>query len=185
MPQVHGAFNIMQKNVILGSNLTFRQLVTQQYMAMFEKIKFDLVTAQRTSLCNIIKGKSVVCMCHDNDQISSKESNFMTCCGHSFHYPCITIINKSTGLCCGKDAPPTIVPAKKDNDTVREELVKKRKKAQVHQGEKMKKTYANSLQESTTNVTQGSVVTVFIYRKFHPIPVEFWPLLLREKVQGE
>ncbi len=88
----------------------------------------------------------------------------MTCSGHLFHVLCITTINKSTGLCpaCGKDAPSTVVLATRDNNTEREELVKKRKKAQVHQREKMKKAYANSLQESTTNVTQGSVVTVVV-----------------------
>jgi small ligand-binding sensory domain FIST len=55
-----------------------------------------------------------------------------------------------------------VVATKRENDTVRDELVKKRKKAQVHQGEKMKKAYANSLQQSAENVTQASVLTVFV-----------------------
>jgi hypothetical protein len=112
-----GLFNIMPKKDILGSNLTFRQLVKQQDTTMFKQITFDLVIAQWTSLHDIVKGKKVICMCHDNDQISSMEWRFMTSCGHLFHYPCITTITKSTGLCpaCGNDPPPTVVPAKRDN----------------------------------------------------------------------
>jgi hypothetical protein len=55
-----------------------------------------------------------------------------------------------------------VVDTPRNNDTVREDLVKKRKKGQIHQGEKMKKAYVDSLQQSATNVTVASVVTVFV-----------------------
>ncbi len=61
--------------------------------------------------------------------------------------------------------PPNVVATKRNNDIVRLELVKKRKKEQVHQGEKMKKAYADSLQQSAKNVTQALVVTVFVDRR--------------------
>ena len=53
---------------------------------------------------------------------------------------------------------------KRHNDVVRAASVKKRKKSQVHQGEKMKKTYAGALQQSAANLTQASVFTVFVDR---------------------
>ncbi len=56
-----------------------------------------------------------------------------------------------------------MVATERNNDVVRLELVKKRKKGQVHQGEKMKKAYADSLQQSAKNVSQALVVTVFVY----------------------
>ena len=148
----------------MASKLTFRQLVTQQYSALFEKSKFNMVIAQRTSFQNIVKGKQIVCMCHGNDKINSKEWRIMKCCGHLFHYPCISDITNTTGVCpaCGHKAPPNVVATKRNNEVVRLESVEKRKKGQVHQGEKMKKAYADSLQQSAKNVTEASVVTVFV-----------------------
>jgi len=148
----------------VASKLTFRQLVTQQYSALFEKSKSNLVNAQRTSLHNIVKGKQIVCMCSGNITINSKEWRIMKCCGHLFHYPCITYITDTTGVCpaCGHNAPPAVVATKRENDTVRDKLVKKRKKAQVHQGEKKKNPYANSLQQIAENVNQALVATVFV-----------------------
>jgi hypothetical protein len=70
---------------------------------------------------------------------------------------------------------------KRENDTVRDKSVKKRKKAQLHQGEKLKKVCANSLQQSAEHVTQASVVLI---NKLHPMLMEFWPLLWREKVEA-
>ncbi len=105
-------------------------------------------------------------MCHGNDKINSKEWRIMKCCGHLFYYQCISDITKNTtGLClaCGHNVSPTVIDTPQNNDIVREDLVKrKRKKGQIHQGEKMKKAYADSLQQSATNVTQASVDTVFV-----------------------
>ena len=61
--------------------------------------------------------------------------------------------------------PPTVVATKRNNGIVRDALVKQRKKGQEHQGAKIKKAYANSLQQSTENVTQALVVTVFVDRQ--------------------
>ena len=49
-------FEIMLKEEIVASKLTFRQLITQQYSALFEKSKFNRLIAHRTSLHNIVKG---------------------------------------------------------------------------------------------------------------------------------
>jgi hypothetical protein len=127
-------------------------------------MKFDLVIAQRTSFQNIVKGIHIVCMWHSNDKINIKEWHIMKCCGHLFHYQCISDITNTTGLClaCGHNVPPTVVDTPQNNDIVREDSVKKRKKGQIHQGEKMKKAYVDSLQQSATNVTLASVVTVFV-----------------------
>jgi hypothetical protein len=57
-----------------------------------------------------------------------------------------------------------VAATKRHNDVVRAASVKKRKKSQVHQGEKMKKTYAGALQQSAANLTQASVFTVFVDR---------------------
>ncbi len=70
----------------MASNLIFRQLVTQQYSALFEKSKFNLVIAQRTSSHNIVKGKQIVFMCLGNNTINSKEWRIMKCCGHFVHH---------------------------------------------------------------------------------------------------
>ena len=131
---------------------TYRQLVTQQYSKLFEKMKFDLVIAQRTSFQNIVKGIHIVCMCHSNDKINSKEWRIMKCCGHLFHYQCISDITNTKGLCmaCGHKVPPTVVDTPRKNDSVREDSVKKRKRGQIHQGEKMKKhmrTLSNKVQQ--------------------------------------
>ncbi len=157
-------FNIMPKEEIEKSKRTYRQLLTQKYSVLFEKMKFDLMIAQRTSFHNIVKGIHIVCMCHGNDKINSKEWRIMKCSGHLFHYQCISDITNTTGLClaCDHKVPPTVVDTPQNNYKVREDLVKKRKNGQIHQGEKMKEAYADSLQQSATNVTQASVVTVFV-----------------------
>ena len=54
-------FHIMPKADIEKSKQTYRQLVTQQYSVLFEKMKFDLVIAQRTSFENIVRGIHIVC----------------------------------------------------------------------------------------------------------------------------
>ncbi len=120
-------FNIMPKEEIEASKLTYRQLVTQQYSALFEKSKFNLVIAQRTSFHNIVKGIHLVCMCHGNEKINSKEWRIMKCCGsHLFHYS--AYITNTTGLCpaCGHNVPPTVVNTTRNNDIVREDSVKKK-----------------------------------------------------------
>jgi hypothetical protein len=48
-------------------------------------------------------------------------------------------------MACGHNVLPTVVDTPQNNDIVREDLVKKRKKGQIHQGEKIKKAYADSL----------------------------------------
>ena len=104
-------FNIMPKKEIEKCKLTYRQLVTKQYSALFEKSKFDLVIAQRTSFYNIVKGIHIVCMCHGNDKVNSKEWRIMKCCGYLFHYQCISDNTSTTGLCpaCGHDVPPSLL----------------------------------------------------------------------------
>ena len=160
-------FHIMPKADIEKSKQTYRQLVTQQYSVLFEKMKFDLVIAQRTSFENIVRGIHIVCMCTGNENINSKEWRIMKCCGHLFHFQCILDITNTSGLCmaCGHKVPPTKVDLPRYNDSVREDSVKKRKRGQIHQGEKMKKAYADSLKQSAMKVTVASVVTVFVDRR--------------------
>jgi hypothetical protein len=43
MPQVHGAVQYIPKKKIVENKPTFRELVTTQYMAILEHIRFDLV----------------------------------------------------------------------------------------------------------------------------------------------
>jgi hypothetical protein len=125
-------YNTMPMKDIVESKVTFRELVTSQYI-FFEQMKFNLVISQRTSLHDIVSEKQVICMCHGNDQLNTKIVFFMRCCGHLFHHQCITCITQTTGICpaCSTVAPPIVAAAKQENDIVREASVKKRKKAQI------------------------------------------------------
>ena len=79
-----------------------------------------------------------------------------------------------------------MVDTTRNDVIVRESLVKKRKQGQIHQGEKMKRAYANSLQQSATNVTQASVVTIFVDQRVASHAHRVLALLLwRGKIQAQ